>query len=116
MVNKVKISVLEIAGHSLCVASKDGDKLFERIVREVENGNHVVISFLGVKLLTSAFLNNGIGCLYEKFSEDKIRNSLKVVDIEQDDLSLLRGVVNNAKRYFKNPQRYDRAIKKVGEY
>ena len=33
--------------------------------------------------------------------------------MEQDDLALLKRVVENAKLYFKNPQRFNQAIREV---
>ena len=41
----------------------------------------------------SAFLNAAIGQLYGKFSEETIRASLGVSDMEQEDLALLKRVV-----------------------
>ncbi len=49
------------------------------------------------------------------FGEEKIRSLLKVENIEQDDLALLKRVVENAKLYFKDPERFNQAIREVLE-
>ena len=38
---------------------------------------------------------------------------LKVEDMDQDDLALLKSVVNNAKLYFKDPKRYDQVVREI---
>ena len=108
--NEIKLSVTQVVGNSMCVASSDGDKLYERIVSVLEAGQCAKLSFRDVALLTSAFLNSAIGRLYGKFSEEEIRSQLKVEDIEQDDMQLIKAVADNAKQYFKDPQRYKQAI------
>lgn len=113
MSDKIEISMFEVVGSSLCVASSDGEKVYERLKTALEADRNVVLSFHNVTSLTSAFLNAAIGQLYGQFSEEKIRALLKVEDTEQDDLALLKRVVDNAKLYFKNPKKYNRAIREA---
>ena len=116
MVQKdIAISIFEVVGNSLCVASGDGQKVYDRLAFVLEQGHSAVLSFHNVTMLTSAFLNTAIGQLYGKFDEDQIRASLNVVDMEPDDLVLLKRVVETAKRYFKDPERFDQTIRDVLE-
>ena len=103
------ISLLEIVGSPLCVASEDGQKVHDRISGAMREGKMVVVSFLNVTSLTSAFLNAAIGQLYSEFSADEIREKLKVHDIQPDDRGLLKRVVETAKEYFKDPERFKTA-------
>ena len=107
----IKVSIYEVVGSSLCVASDDGQKVFNRLNKAFEADRNVELSFLNVRTLTSAFLNAAIGQLYGKYTEDEVRSLLKVVDAEQDDLALIKRVVENAKLYFKNKDRYNQAIR-----
>ncbi len=109
------ISIFEVVGSPLCVASGDGQKVYERLAPVIEQGRGAVLSFRNVALLTSAFLNTAIGQLYGKFDEDQIRSSLKIADMEPDDIALLKRVVETAKRYFKDPERFDRTVRDVLE-
>ena len=115
MANEVKLAVAEVVGNKLCVDSRDGQKLYALIEKALEAKSCVILSFRGVTLLTSAFLNSAIGRLYGKFSEEDIRASLKAEDIEQDDLRLIKAVTDNAKQYFKDPKRYKAAVKAAEE-
>jgi len=103
------LSILEVVGSPLCVASDDGQKVHDRIAAAMKEGQGVTVSFLNVSSLTSAFLNAAIGQLYGSFSENEIRSKLKVADLEPDDRELLKRVVDTAKEYFKDPERFKRA-------
>ena len=115
MSEDIRISMFEIVGGSLCVASSDGQKVYDRLTAALKADQYVALSFHKVTTLTSAFLNAAIGQLYGAFSEEQIRSRLKVEDIEQDDLALLKRVVDNAKLYFKDPQRFEQVIRETVE-
>jgi hypothetical protein len=98
------IRVIDAAGSELCVASDDGQKVHDQVAAALREGKQVELSFLNVESLTSAFLNAAIGQLYSEFSEEHVKELLSVKDMEQDDLALLKRVVDTAKEYFKNPE------------
>lgn len=110
MKKSLTLSVFEVVGSPLCVASDDGQRVHDRIAAAFKEGSNVTVSFLNVSSLTSAFLNAAIGQLYGSFTENEIRSKLKVKDIEPDDLALLKRVVETAKQYFKDPKRFNKAV------
>ena len=109
----INLSVFEIVGSPLCVASDDGQKVHDRIATALKEGHKVSLSFLNVKSITSAFLNAAIGQLYGEYADDAIRAGLQVADMAQDDLALLKRVVETAKAYFKDRKGFDRAFSEV---
>ena len=111
----IRISLFEIVGSSLCVASSDGQRVYERLAAALKADQYVALSFHNVTMLTAAFLNAAIGQLYGDFNEKHIRDLLKIEDVKQDDLALLKRVVDNAKLYFKDPKRYNQAIREALE-
>ena len=113
MSEEIRIKMYEVVGSPLCVASSDGQKVFERIHIALNANRKVLLSFHNVTALTSAFLNAAVGQLYGRFDESHIRSLLKVEDAEQDDLALLKRVVDNAKQYFKDPERFKQAFREV---
>ncbi len=115
MRRSVSISVYEVVGSHLSVASNDGQKVYNRLVTALKEDTGVVLSFRNVSTLTSAFLNAAIGQLYGKFQEETIRDLLQVEDMDSDDLELLKRVVDTAKLYFKDPQRFDREVGNILE-
>ena len=115
MLGDIQIYIFEVVGGHLCVASNDGQKVYDRLAAALKADRSIALSFRNVTTLTSAFLNAAIGQLYGAFSEEQIRSRLKVEDIEQDDLALLKRVVDNAKLYFKDPQRFDQVVRETLE-
>ena len=113
MKKNITLSVFEIVGSPLCVASDDGQRVYDRIASALKEDRNVTLSFINVSSLTSAFLNAAIGQLYGSFSEDRLRSQLKVKDMQPDDLALLKRVVETAKEYFKDPKRFDKAVQEV---
>ncbi len=115
MSNNLEVSIFEIVGSPLCVASGDGQKVYDRLAAALKEGRRVIVSFYNVTTLTSAFLNAAIGQLYGTFSEEQIRTLLKVQDMQADDLALLKRVVDTAKLYFKDPQTFKRVLRETME-
>lgn len=113
MNESIAISVFGVVGSPLCVASGDGQKVYDRLAATLRQNRRVVLSFLNVSTLTSAFLNTAVGQLYGEFEETRIRELLKVEDMEAEDLALLKRVVDTAKLYFKDPERFSQAARKT---
>ena len=103
--------IITIVGDPICVSADDGQKVHDKIVPLLREGRKVALSFQGVDILISAFLNAAIGQLYGEFSDDQIRDLLSVRDMTPEDMGILKRVVSNAKRYFANRQSYDEAWK-----
>lgn len=113
MAQSINLSVFEIVGNPLCVASDDGQRVHDRICAALKDKRKVILSFLNITSITSAFLNAAIGQLYGEFSEDDIRGGLQVADMAQDDLALLKRVVDTAKAYFRDREGFSRAVDEV---
>ena len=45
MPEDIRISMFEIVGGSLCVASSDGQKIYDRLAAALKADRHVIISF-----------------------------------------------------------------------
>ena len=113
MAGQVSIRVYEVVGSPLCVASDDGQKVYDQIAVALRGGRKVELSFQNVSSLTSAFLNTAIGQLYGEFSEEEIRAGLTVTDATQDDLLLIKRVVDRAKEYFQDPAPFEMAAVEI---
>lgn len=113
MDNEVIINVVEVVGDSICVTDEDGKKVYDVIKGALSNGKKIIISFDGVTDLTSAFLNNAIGQLYGNFDEVFVKSKLSVTDISDNDVVILKRVVDRAKSFFDDPDHYMRVAKAV---
>ena len=115
MSQDIEISVYQTVGSPLCVATHDGQKVHDRIAPALKKGRKVIVSFANVSNITSAFLNAAIGQLYGEFSEDKIKAGLQISNLEPEDRALLKRVIETAKAYFKDPDRFSQARRKALE-
>jgi hypothetical protein len=111
--NIEEIRLTEIVGSDLCIASEDGQKVHDAIKKALQEGKNVRISFKNVDDLTSAFLNSAIGQLYSEFSEDELKASLAVSDASPEDLLLLKRVIQRAKEFFMDKERFEVATREL---
>ena len=117
MPEPVIIRVLNIVGTPLCVSSADGQLVYDKLAPLLREGRKVAVSFAQVESLISAFLNTAIGQLYgdPQLSEEKIRELLSVRDMAPEDVALLKRVVENAKAYFRDPERFKKVTGQEGD-
>src|SRR5258706_11834261 len=87
------VNLVEVVGSPYCVSSADGEKLHGIIAARLHADAPVVLSFGSVEDLTTAFLNTAIGQLYGEMDEQVIRRNLSVVGANNDQLDLLKRVV-----------------------
>lgn len=118
MQDVIAVSLNQVVGSPYCIESDAGQKVFDRIAIALEADRLVHVSFRNVSALTATFLNTAIGQLYGKFDVTTIRSKIKIIDIDQGDLELLKAVVDGAKLYFKNREKNLQIIKGnlEGEY
>lgn len=109
----MEITLIEVVGSDLCIASEDGQKVHDVIKRALEDGKNVRLSFKGVRDLTSAFLNSAIGQLYGELPEAEMKEKLSVSDASNEDLLLLKRIVNRAKEFFKDRERFETATREL---
>ena len=100
MDDQTQLRVVDIVGSRLCLFSEDGQKVHDAILAELRNGRKVRLSFEGVEALTAAFLNVAVGQLYGELPRAEIKARLSVADASQDDLFVLKRVVDRAKEFF----------------
>jgi hypothetical protein len=110
---KIDIKIYEIVGDSFCVSADDGEKVYDQIVMALEKKMKLQISFANVQRLTSAFLNVAIGQLYGKYTSEVLRSHLTVSEIIADDSALLTRVIETAKQYYANPERFTKIQEEV---
>lgn len=108
-------SVYQIVGNEICVEAEDGLKVSAIIRDFISNKKKIQLSFLNVKMLTSAFLNTAIGILYKDFSDEDIKTYLSVTDIDSTDAVLLKRVVETAKAFYSDPDRIRNSLNEILE-
>ena len=111
----IKIPIKELVGSDSAISTEDGNELFQRIDEALKNEASIQISFKGIKLITTAFLNAAIGQLYGKYEGRTLNQKLEILDMDNTDLEILKKVVEAAKKYFENKESFNKSIGKVLE-
>jgi len=110
----IRISIFELIASSAAVSSEDGEALYQRITKGLkEEGIRIILDFMNIELITSTFLNAGIGQLYNKYDSPFLKERLKVENMATEDLELLKKVVERAKEYFKEKSQIESSIKEA---
>ena len=110
---EIRINIFELIASHAAVSTTDGENLFDRIKKAFDSEIKVVLDFNNIELITSTFLNSSVGRLYGHYDTDFIKEHLSVININDDDLVLLKKVVDRAKEYFKEKDKIDRAIEET---
>ena len=109
------INVVNTIGDVYGVEAEDGQKIFELIKKALVSNHKVILSFVNIQMLTTAFLNTAVGQLYRDFSEDEVKKQLAVADLSDSGKVALKRVVETAKIYYKNPDALEKSIKDILE-
>jgi len=103
-----KILVSEIINSNIAVATDSGELVFDKISTLLDKNELIELSFFGISIITTAFLNAAIGQLYSKNYESNFLNEhLKLKDIQEEDIPLFKMVVERAKEYFSNKENFE---------
>jgi hypothetical protein len=106
-----KINIYGLIGGPSAVATEDGEKLFSRLLNVLTHNAVVILDFQNIDALTSTFLNAAVGQLYNKFDSPFLQTHLKVINISQEDMELLKRVVERAKQYFKDKKSIENPLR-----
>jgi len=108
--NETVLQVINIIGDSYAVEADEGEKVFKQIVTAIDLERQVNLSFQNIEMVTTAFLNSAVGQLYDKYSEEKVRENFKVSNTTNSINIALKRVVKTAKLHYKDPEALKRSI------
>lgn len=65
---------------SQCYTNRDGDKVYNKLYTQLLADNDVELSFEGVDVVTSSFVNSALIELLNSFGFEKIKNHVRITD------------------------------------
>lgn len=83
---------------------KQGDKVYKLILEGFKNNESVCVDFGEMNTILSIFLNNAIGTLYKDYKSDYLNKNLKVTNLNEYNLFILKRVIDRAKDFYSNPK------------
>jgi len=111
----IQIQVANIIGDVYAVEAEEGQKVYEIVKKAFEENRKVILSFLNIEMMTTAFLNAAIGQLYSDFSEETVKERLRVENISESGKVLLKRVVDTAKLFYNDAATFQRMQQSINE-
>ncbi len=102
-----KLNVKDIIGSDIAVSTVYGDILYKKIIEAFSQNKQVELDFSGIDIITTAFLNAAIGQLYSSYKGEKLNKSIKLINIADEDILLLKKVIQRAKEYFSDRKKFE---------
>lgn len=110
------VSIYDMIGSEACIASDLGQRVYDTIKNAISQGKKICLSFESITIISTAFLNSSIGQLYNgEFSDEEIEKRLRITNMSPDHVFLLERIKHRAKKYYKDPDRFERAIRMASE-
>jgi hypothetical protein len=109
----LNVNIFNLVGSAFCIEAEDGNKVYDFIKQALKDRKNIKLDFMNVEMLTSAFLNNAVGQIYRDFNDEDIKNLIKVENLAEEDIILLKRVISTAKLYFKDPNRMQNSINEI---
>ncbi len=90
----MQVKIKEILGSDSALTPSSGELVYNILENEISSKKSISLDFNGIEIITSAFLNSAIGRLYSKYSSEDLNSLLSIVNISNDDLQLLKKVID----------------------
>lgn len=102
--------IKDIINSELAVSTENGEKVFEIVDSYLQKKEKVELDFAGITIMITAFLNAAIGKLYGKkeYTPAFLNEYLKLENVDLEDRSLFKDVIQRAKEYFANKEDFEK--------
>lgn len=94
------IFVKEIINSNFAVANDSAEILFNILKTALDNKKYLNISFKGIDVLITAFLNSAVGRLYQNHKAEEIEQFLNFIDMNELFVKTLEKVKDLSKIYY----------------
>lgn len=110
--NKI-IDIAAVIDSPSALTQEQGEKIYSIIADSMSRKEEVTLDFGNVESMISPFLNTAIGKLYGPFTGETIGTYLRFKNFPQTKQSTLKIVIDNAKKYYSNKEKYASTVKDV---
>jgi hypothetical protein len=107
----LEIRVTDVIGGPRAIDAADGAKVYEQVLGALRGSRKVRLSFDGIRMVITAFLNECVGKLYGALPGEQIDEMLEVTDLLPPFQSSLEKSVEWSKAYYADPERMERALR-----
>lgn len=109
----MKAIVKDIIETNIAISAKKGELLYKTLNRILESNSTVTVDFEGITDLTTAFLNVGIGHLYNNYSSLELKEKLEILNLDELDEYLLSQVIERVKMNESKDAEFEALVREV---
>ncbi len=85
-----------------CIDMEEGQTIYNLVKRELDNGKDVELSFAGIEMVITAFLNAAVGRLFADYDHQMVMQRVKANDLHKDFIPIWNHVMCKSARYYKH--------------
>lgn len=111
----MNLKIRDITGN-YAISADHGQQVYDQIHSQLLDGHAVELDFSEVNVFASAFFNFAIGQLLKDISPDDLNRLLQINNLNQNGKTILRQIIENAKRYYDDPDYQEAADAVMEEY
>ncbi|CCU57721.1 STAS-like domain-containing protein [Bacillus subtilis] len=109
----MNVVVKDVIQTNVAISAKKGEVLYNALNKELGKNQNVIVDFEGITDLTTAFLNVGIGHLYNSFSSQELNEKLDIINLDDLDQYLLVQVIERVKLNQSKEEEFEALIREV---
>lgn len=116
--NKKQVSVIDITGSKYATLLADGEKVLSEVLLAArESSGRILISFVGIELVTSLFLHSCVAEIYNpEYASLGLEDRTSAIADNNLVRSMIKREIEEAKKYFSNKELYDLAYSSQTPY
>lgn len=78
--------IIHLKDHGSSMGTRElGESIREKAVDAINKGSHVVFSFSGVSIISSAFADELFGKIFKELGEEVFRNKIRINNFDDED-------------------------------
>jgi len=104
------VLIQEVIDKNIAFSDEDAEKIYKILHESIKKGEKIELSFEGIDMLISRFLNVAIGRLYKEFSDwETLDIIIEYKELNFDDKKLLlEKVIPTAKMHFSDIEKNEK--------
>ncbi len=95
------------------ITPDEGEQIFKELTIAFSKGQKVVLDFVGVEMMTTAFLNVAIGKLYETNTSEELKDKLSFDHLSDATAFRIKKVTDNAKAFYSDENKFNQSVETV---
>lgn len=88
-----------------CITQEDGQRIYKMIYPVLKQDQEVYLDFSGTIAFGTAFFNYAAGQLLRDMEPEHLNKLVKILELAPAGWQVWRRVIENAKEYYKNPEK-----------